>query len=53
MSSHLMEEVFEICSYVSILVRGKVIKKGKVDDVLGNVMNFKEIMIRFKEIPEQ
>ena len=50
MSSHLLNEVQEVCDHVALIDRGKLLKSGKVDDLLRE-RGCRQVEVRFLRPP--
>lgn len=52
-SSHILADAEMICDEVAIIVKGKIVQRGSLENLLGKEVRFWDISFRGKEIPTE
>lgn len=52
-SSHILADAEMICDEVAIIVKGKIVQRGRLENLLGKEVRFWDISFRGREIPSE
>ncbi len=53
MSSHIMSEVESLCTSVAMIHHGKILFKGPIDEVVGDVLDYSLVELETSPLPSQ